>query len=541
MPKIHTLLTLGLALLLSACTSLSPGPARDTTYAFTLLHSNDSHGRFWHNEQGELGLAARKTAVDAIRAEVLGAGGHVLLLDAGDINTGIPESDLQDAVPDVLGMNLLRYDAMAVGNHEFDKSPAVLAMQRKLAQFPMLSANVYQGGARVFEPYRIFALGGVRVAVMGLTTPDSRKLGNPENMVGMEFRDPVAETKALLPEIRRKADVVIAASHLGYYEDGKHGQQSPGDVELARAVNASGRGDAKGLDVIVGGHSHTRVCMQAPNRLDSNYSPGKACQPDSQNGTWIVQAGEWGKYLGRADFQYRNGEITLVKYELIPMNLKGSTAPKLAHDPEMLALLQPYHDKGQEKINVPVGSSDGVFEGDRSFIRHRMTNLGILIGTAMMDKTGADFAVLNAGGIRDSLPAGTITYKDILKVHPFGNTLITVTLTGREVMDYLQTAANMKAGGGSFAHISGAELHMAGDRLVQVRLKGQAVEADKSYRLVINNFMSVGGDGFPHLRNHPGAVDTGFVDADVMREYIASHSPLKTAQFAPLPRIAVTP
>lgn len=536
MPKIHTLLTLGLALILSACTSFSPGPARDTTYAFTLLHSNDNHGRFWHNEQGELGLAARKTAVDAIRAEVLGAGGHVLLLDAGDINTGIPESDLQDAVPDVLGMNLLRYDAMAVGNHEFDKSPAVLAMQRKLAQFPMLSANVYQGGARVFEPYRVFALGGVRVAVMGLTTPDSRKLGNPENMEGMEFRDPVAETAALLPEMRQKADVVIAASHLGYYEDGKHGQQYPGDVELARALDKR----TKGLDVIVGGHSHTRVCMQAPNRVDSNYSPGKACQPDSQNGTWIVQAGEWGKYLGRADFQYRNGDLQLVKYELIPINLKNSSTPRLAHDPEMLALLQPYQDKGQEKINVPVGSSDGAFEGDRSFIRHRMTNLGMLIGTAMMDKTGADFAVLNAGGIRDSLPAGTLTYKDILKVHPFGNTLVTVTLTGREVMDYLQTAANMKPGGGSFAHITGAELHMAGDKLVQVRFKGKPVELDQNYRLVINNFVSVGGDGFPYLRNHPGALDTGFVDADVMREYIASHSPLQTARFAPLPRVAAT-
>ncbi|MEY3446854.1 MAG: hypothetical protein RIR45_1609, partial [Pseudomonadota bacterium] len=142
-------------LALTACSSLVPqGPVQDKTYKITILHTNDHHGRFWKNRDGEYGMSARKTLVDAIRQEVKADGGYSLLLDGGDVNTGVPESDLQDAVPDFKGMNLLGYDAMAVGNHEFDKGPSVLKMQRDLAAFPMLSANIYRRGERLFEPYK---------------------------------------------------------------------------------------------------------------------------------------------------------------------------------------------------------------------------------------------------------------------------------------------------------------------------------------------------------------------------------------------------
>ena len=459
------LLTASLALLLTACAQPGP-PAQNKTVAITILHTNDHHGRFWQNSNGEYGMAARKTVVDAIRAEVAAAGGYSLLLDGGDVNTGIPESDLQDAVPDFKGMNLLGYDAMAVGNHEFDKPPAVLAMQRKLAAFPMLSANIYQGGERMFAPYHLFNLGGVRVAVMGMTTEDTQRLGNPANMPGVEFRNPIQEAAKLVPALRAKADVVIAATHMGHYEDGRHGVQAPGDVEMARAV--------KGIDLVVGGHTQNPACMLAENVLDTAYVPGAACQPDRQNGAWIVQAHEWGKYVGRADFQYRNGSFTLVKYALIPINLKkpvtdakGSTqlvhytAPITEH-PEMLALLQPYQQFGQAKLLVPVGSIDDKLEGDRSVVRKAITNLGVLIAQANMHKTRSDFAVVNSGGIRDSIQAGTVTYKDVLKVQPFGNTLATLNLTGTEVLAYLNAAARMTPGAGGFAHLSGVELIAGG-------------------------------------------------------------------------------
>ena len=527
-----------LILALAGCSSPPlAGPERDKTYAITVLHTNDHHGRFWRNRDGEYGMAARKTVVDAIRAEVALAGGHSLLLDGGDVNTGVPESDLQDAVPDFKGMNLLGYDAMAVGNHEFDKSPAVLAMQRQLARFPLLSANIYRQGERLFDGYKIFSLGGVRIAVMGLTTEDTQRLGNPENMQGLEFRSPILEAKKLVPELRDKADVVIAATHMGHYADGQHGNQAPGDVEMARAV--------PGIDLVVGGHTQNPACMRAENVLDTAYVPAGPCQPDRQNGAWIVQAHEWGKYVGRADFQYRNGEFKLVKYGLIPINLKmpdaagnitvasSTYAAPITENAEMLALLMPYQDFGLQKLQVEVGRSDAKFEGDRFVVRKQPTNLGLLIGLAMIDKTRADFAVVNAGGIRDSLPAGVITYKDVLKVQPFGNTLVTLDLTGREVLDFLQVATRLGSGSGGFPHLAGVELITASGTILQARIRGEFVDPTKTYQMVINNFMAVGGDGYPKMAVHPSFVNTGFVDADVLRAYIAARSPLRVADFSP--------
>ena len=525
-------------LALSGCAQWGgPGPDKDKTYAITILHTNDHHGRFWKNRDGEYGMAARKTVVDQIRQEVKAAGGYSLLLDGGDVNTGVPESDLQDAVPDFRGMNLMGYDAMAVGNHEFDKPPVVLQMQRDLATFPMLSANIYKDGSRMFSPYKVFNLGGVRVGVMGLTTEDTQKMVHPDNLRGITFANVQTETAKVLPELRQKADVVIAATHMGHYEDGKHGVQAPGDVELARAV--------KGLDMIVGGHSQNPACMKAENVLDRAYVPGNECKPDRQNGTWIVQAHEWGKYVGRADFTYRNGEFKLVKYTLIPVNLKkavkaadGKTvmqtyAAEIAESPEMLQLLKPFQDFGQQKLLVEVGSSDGKLEGDRSVVRSQPTALGVMIGQSMMDKTKADFAIVNAGGVRDSLPAGKITYKDVLTVHPFGNTVVVVTLTGKEVRDYLAAAAKMTAGSGAFAQFAGVQLVVEAGQVASAKIAGQDIDPSKTYRMAINNFVAAGGDGYPKLNNHPGYVDTGFVDADVLRAYIAANSPLKSQAFAP--------
>jgi 5'-nucleotidase / UDP-sugar diphosphatase len=530
-----TLIALGS---LAACSSIGVnGPEKDKTYRITILHTNDHHGRFWKNRDGEYGMAARKTLVDRIRAEVAAQGGYSLLLDGGDVNTGVPESDLQDAVPDFRGMNLLGYDAMAVGNHEFDKSPFVLKMQRELATFPMLSANIYRNGERVFEPYKIFSLGGLRVGVMGLTTEDTRKMVHPDNIQGMEFRSVIAEAARTVPELRGKADIVIAATHMGHYENGNHGTQAAGDVEMARAV--------KGIDLVVGGHTQNPACMKAENVLDRAYVPAAECKPDRQNGTWIVQAHEWGKYVGRADFEYRNGEFKLVRYALLPVNLKkpvkaadGKTTmvtyvTEIAEDKAMLDLLKPFQEFGQQKLLVEVGSSDAKLEGDRSVVRSQPTALGVMIGQAMMEKTKADFAIVNAGGVRDSLPAGKLNYKDVLTVHPFGNTIATVDLNATEVMNYLNAAAKMSSGSGAFPQFAGVQLTIAGGAVSDVRIRGVALSPTASYRLAINNFVAAGGDGYPKLTAHPSYVDTGFVDADVLRNYITTRSPLRAADYAP--------
>ena len=517
------------AVLLAGCAT----PPPRAPLKLTILHTNDHHGRFWTNADGEYGLAARKTLIDSLRAEVAAAGGQSLLLDGGDVNTGVPESDLQDAEPDFKGMNQLGYDAMAVGNHEFDKPPAVLAKQRGWAQFPMLAANIYQDGRRMFEPYRIFERGGYKIAVLGLTTDDTNKMVLPENLLGIEIRRPIPEAAALVPVLRGQADMVIAATHMGHYPDGKRGVNAPGDVEMARAV--------AGLDLVVGGHSQNPVCMRAENQRNNAYVPGTPCAPDRQNGAWIVQAHEWGKYVGRADFLIDGGKVQLLSYQLIPVNLKqrgadGKKTPyteTIAEDAGLKAFLQPFQSAGQARLNVPVGAADGVLDGDRERVRRQPTNLGTMIARAMLERTGADLALINSGGVRDSLPAGQISYRDVLKVQPFANTVAVVTLTGAELLDYLRAAAKMTPGSGAFPQTAGVQMRIEGTALVEARIAGRPIDAAQRYRLAITNFTATGGDGYPKLNGHAGYLDSGFNDADVLRAYIASRSPLKTADYEP--------
>ena len=521
------------ALLAAGCTTPPAPSVARAPLKLTILHTNDHHGRFWPNADGEYGLAARKTLIDRVRAEVAAAGGHTLLLDGGDVNTGVPESDLQDAEPDFKGMDRLGYDAMAVGNHEFDKPPAVLAKQRQWVGFPLLSANIYRDGRRLFEPYRIFERGGYRIAVMGLTTDDTARMVLPDHIAGVTFRKPADEAAQLVPQLRRQADMVIAATHMGHYPDGQRGVNAPGDVAMARAV--------PGLDLIVGGHSQNPVCMLAENRRNPSHVPGQPCAPDRQNGAWIVQAHEWGKYVGRADFVIDGGRVELVRYQLMPVNLKlrGADGKKtlateaIAEDAGLRAFLQPFQQAGQGRLSVTIGAADGVLDGDRARVRQQPTNLGTLIARAMMDRTGADLALINSGGVRDSLPAGPITYRDVLKVQPFANTVGVVTLTGAELLDYLGAAAKMTPGAGGFAQTAGVQLRIAAGRLLEARVAGQPIDAQRRYRLSINNFTAIGGDGYPKLNTHPNYVDSGFNDAEVLRGYIARHSPLKVADYAP--------
>nr|WP_170066810.1 bifunctional UDP-sugar hydrolase/5'-nucleotidase UshA [Vibrio gangliei] len=514
----------------------------DKTYHLTILHTNDNHGRFWHNQDGEYGMAARKTVVDRVRQEVQAEGGNVLLFSGGDINTGVPESDLQDAEPDFKGMNQIGYDAMAVGNHEFDNPLDVLMKQRDWANFPMLSANIYDKntGKRLFQPYKIFDEQGIKIAVIGLTTEDTAKIGNPEYIGGIEFRDPKEEAKQVIAELQanEKPDLIFAVTHMGHYDNGQSGVNAPGDVTLARYLP---QGE---LDMIIGGHSQEPVCMESPNHRNQSYQPGEECKPDQQNGTWIVQAHEWGKYVGRADFEFKNGELNLVSYNLIPVNLKKTVLvngekrkdfiqSEIPQDPELKALLQPYQDKGQAQLNVKIAHTNGKLEGDRNEVRFRQTNLGRLIGQAHMERVNADFAIMNSGGVRDSIAAGDITYKDVLKVQPFGNIVTYIDMKGSDVLDYLNVVGTMPVDSGAYVQFAGISMTVADGKVSNVKIGGKALDVNKVYRFSIPSFNAAGGDGYPKITDKPGFVNTGFVDAEVLKDYLEKHSPLSIADYEP--------
>ncbi|EPD3101904.1 bifunctional UDP-sugar hydrolase/5'-nucleotidase UshA [Salmonella enterica] len=537
----------GVALALLAAFALTTQPAqayeKDKTYKITILHTNDHHGHFWRSEYGEYGLAAQKTLVDSIRKEVAQEGGSVLLLSGGDINTGVPESDLQDAEPDFRGMNLIGYDAMAVGNHEFDNPLTVLRQQEKWAKFPFLSANIYQKstGERLFKPWAIFTRQDIKIAVIGLTTDDTAKIGNPEYFTDIEFRKPAEEAKVVIQELNmnEKPDVIIATTHMGHYDNGDHGSNAPGDVEMARSLPAGS------LAMIVGGHSQDPVCMASENKKQVNYVPGTPCVPDKQNGIWIVQAHEWGKYVGRADFEFRNGEMKMVNYQLIPVNLKKKVTwdngkservlytPEIAENPQMLSLLTPFQNKGKAQLEVKIGSVNGLLEGDRSKVRFVQTNMGRVILAAQIARTGADFGVMSGGGIRDSIEAGDITYKSVLKVQPFGNIVVYADMSGKEVVDYLTAVAQMKPDSGAYPQFANVSFVAKEGKLTDLKIKGEPVDPAKTYRMATLSFNATGGDGYPRIDNKPGYVNTGFIDAEVLKEFIQQNSPLDAAAFTP--------
>lgn len=537
----------GVALALLAAFALTTQPAqayeKDKTYKITILHTNDHHGHFWRSEYGEYGLAAQKTLVDSIRKEVAQEGGSVLLLSGCDINTGVPESDLQDAEPDFRGMNLIGYDAMAVGNHEFDNPLTVLRQQEKWAKFPFLSANIYQKstGERLFKPWAIFTRQDIKIAVIGLTTDDTAKIGNPEYFTDIEFRKPAEEAKVVIQELNmnEKPDVIIATTHMGHYDNGDHGSNAPGDVEMARSLPAGS------LAMIVGGHSQDPVCMASENKKQVNYVPGTPCAPDKQNGIWIVQAHEWGKYVGRADFEFRNGEMKMVNYQLIPVNLKKKVTwdngkservlytPEIAENPQMLSLLTPFQNKGKAQLEVKIGSVNGLLEGDRSKVRFVQTNMGRVILAAQIARTGADFGVMSGGGIRDSIEAGDITYKSVLKVQPFGNIVVYADMSGKEVVDYLTAVAQMKPDSGAYPQLANVSFVAKEGKLTDLKIKGEPVDPAKTYRMATLSFNATGGDGYPRIDNKPGYVNTGFIDAEVLKEFIQQNSPLDAAAFTP--------
>ncbi|ELA9867911.1 bifunctional UDP-sugar hydrolase/5'-nucleotidase [Vibrio parahaemolyticus] len=514
----------------------------DTTYKLTVLHTNDHHGRFWQNKHGEYGMAARKTLIDDLRDEIQAEGGSVLLLSGGDINTGVPESDLQDAEPDFKGMSKIGYDAMALGNHEFDNPLDVLFKQQDWANFPMLSANIYdkKTGKRLFQPYAMFNKQGIKIAVIGLTTEDTAKLGNPEFIGQVDFRDPKAEAKELIAELKKteNPDLIFAVTHMGHYENGNRGINAPGDVALARYLN---EGD---LDMIVGGHSQEPVCMEGPNVIKKNFKPGDECHPDQQNGTYIVQAHEWGKYVGRADYEFRNGELSMVSYDLIPVNLKKKinvdgqsqrvfVQDEITQDKAMLDFLRPFQEKGQSQLNVKIAESNGKLEGDRDVVRFQQTNLGRLIATAHMERAKADFAVMNSGGVRDSIEAGDITYKDVLTVQPFGNMVSYVDMSGQEVLDYLNIVATKPVDSGAYAQFAGISMRIENDKVTNVFIGNKQLRLDGRYRFTVPSYNASGGDGYPKIDTHPGYVNTGFTDAEVLKDYLESHSPIDVNEYAP--------
>jgi len=488
------------------------------TYKITILHTNDHHGRFWHNQDGEYGMAARATLIKELREEIKKEGGYSLLLSAGDINTGVPHSDLQYAEPDFKGMSLLGYDAMAVGNHEFDNPLDKLFQQQRWSNFPFLSANIYykDSDKRVFDSHHTWTFDDLKITVFGLTTEDTPLKTNAVNTASLKFTPSVEEAKKIVPKLRKETDLLIALTHTGHYVDAQHGANAPGDVTLARQVS--------GIDLIVGGHTQKPLF-----------------KPDIQNDTIIVQAYEWGKYVGRVDLEFLDGKISLKSYELIPVNLKSS-ARKIPEDRRIKAFLQTFQDRGNSLIqemnkglnqdSANLGNAEVEFIGRREVVRYQETNLGNLVATAFKSELGADIGVMNAGGMRDTLSPGKIKFETILTILPFKGQIVLSKLSGAKLKEYLEHAIfNLLPGSGSFPHISGvtAQADLETKTLKNIKINGTELDLDKTYSMALPEFIAKGGDKYI-------AVEYEYkdaLDAIVLKNFLAKRNGLKSKDFAP--------
>src|SRR5690606_23843720 len=207
--------------------------------------------------------------------------------------------------------------------------------------------------------------------------------------------------------------------------------------------------------------------------------------------------------------------------------------PEIAENQQMLSLLTPFQSKGKAQLDVKIGTLNGRLEGDRSKVRFVQTNMGHLVLAAQMARTNADFGVMSGGGIRDSIEGGNITYKDVLKVQPFGNVVVYADMSGKEVIDYVTGVAQMQPEPGPYQQLANVSFVAKDGKLNDLKIKGEPVDPAKAYRLATLSFNATGGDGYPHIDNKPGYVNTGFIDAEVLKQFIQQNSPIDVNAYEP--------
>lgn len=514
-------LALGMTALLA-----SAAVAQDETFTLTIMHTNDEHAHHDPSATGDGGVARMAAVINQIREE----GGNTLLVDGGDRFTGTLYHQQHRGQDNALVMNLLGYDAMTLGNHEFDDGSDTLASFASELTFPAVSANITfpadNPAADLIEPYTIIEVGGEQIGVIGLTTADTPIVSSPE--AGVEFSADYAGVVNAITEELAAQDInkVVLLTHIGYQND----------VALAAELS--------GVDVIVGGHSHTPMSNAYTDAVVGEY-PTALTDADG-NPVYVVQAGEHAIYLGRLDVEFDAAGVVV--------DAGGDTillSRYITPDPEVEALLADLTEPIAALRATPVGDTDVFLVGDRAVCRAMECNLGNLITDAMRAETGAQIAITNGGGIRSSIPIDgetpedvaldetlTVTLGDVLTVLPFGNLTSTFELSGADVVAALEHGVGaVETGSGRFPQVSGIRYTFdpaaeVGSRIISVEVLGEdgtytPIDESATYSLVSNDFMRQGGDGYTMFaENAINPYDFGRPLDQVLADYIAANSPI---------------
>lgn len=502
------------------------------SFTLSLMHTNDTHAHLDN-------VAKKVTAVKEVRAQKPQA----LLIDAGDVFSGTLYFNEFKGQADLQFMNLMNYDVMTFGNHEFDLGSSeeghkALADFIKAAKFSFVSSNVDFSKDDTFKGLfsdRISSkpndgqiyngmvknIKGERVGFFGLTTAETKNLSSPGKV---EFENYIKEAEKAVKAFKGMGvNKIVAVTHIGYDDNAAEDN----DLTLAAQVD--------GIDVIVGGHSHTK--------LDQPVVVAKDEKGQEKDPTVIVQAYQYNDYLGTVDVKFdKKGKVIGQAGQLI------SIADKTA-DPEAAQMLNKYSAKIKELNDTPTGAvAQNVLEnprtnGDNSkpSVRKNETALGNVITDGMLAKarvynSDVIMALQNGGGIRSAIDQGPITVGEVINVLPFGNTLATVKLTGAELKAAFETSlAKLPAENGGFLHVSGAKVRYdsskpAGQRVISIAYKNAEgkyidIQAEQTYTIATNAFTAKGGDGFTVFEKayREGRVtDLGLSDWENFAEHLKS-------------------
>ena len=423
-----------------------------------ILHVNDFHG--FAEPYKPLGSQELLGGVSVLaeRVNTLRSERPTLLLSAGDMIQGNTWTNLFQGESVIELMNQMKFDAMVVGNHEFDFGQEVLKKRISEAQFPVLGANVT--GIDALKPYIIKELNGVKIAIIGIVTQDTPVTTHPRNVASLLFTSPAEAVDTFVRGLKDNADIIIVLSHIGHQED----------RQLAETV--------KGIDIIVGGHSHTRV--EKPVLIEK---------------TIILQAWEHGKALGVLDITLEDNRIKTFEGHLEEIKPSSGNG-----DPSVSSIVEKYSSKVSSILNEKLGEADVDLDGEQ--VRKRETNLGNLVTDIMRQISGADVAILNGGDIRTSIRKGKITVNHVYSVLPFNDYIVAIRLSGKKIREALEHGVSaIEEGGGRFPQVSGLRftynpVPREGRRIREVFIAGIPLDPEKEYIVATNDFLAAGGDGY---------------------------------------------
>lgn len=475
-------------------------------FTFTIVHVNDTHSRVEPvvvsgNSYG--GLARIATLFGQLRKSET----NPVFLHAGDAFQGTIYYNVYKGLADGHLMNLIGFDAMAIGNHEFDDGPEGFLPFTRQVSFPIVSSNLDFSAipelARRVTPHTVLKIGKERVGVIGTMTPELPSISAPG---AVKMLDLDASLKASLDALEKQGiNKIIVLSHCGYAEDQEMALKHPR------------------IDVIVGGHSHSYLGDPGPEGFPNPIG----AYPTVVGTTQIVQAWEWGKIVGRLKVTFdRKGKVTKTEGRTIVVNQNIPGDPKIAS--AILAFQKPLEALKTTVIAQAPGliARNGAQGSPES-------PMGSLIADAQVAATKGQntlFALMNPGGVRASIEPGPITYDEVVAVQPFGNTLVVMDLTGKEVKATLESGlANDRILQVSSGFTYVVDMRKpSGSRLVEAKLNGEPIQDDRTYRVVVNNFMARGGDSLLPLADAKGyRYDTGIIDLDALLNYLKANTPVQ--------------